>query len=296
MLDLNYLAELRDRYTDALSVKVPAFTLRNKIFDFQKQPHLMGVINLSPDSWYRESVCLTENQAIQRSQLLTLQGADLIDIGAESTLNHAAQIDETLQTSRLIPVIRELNQKNILISVETYQPAVAQACFEAGAAVLNLTGNFESDDLYRPVAEYDGALILCYVQGAHVRAVDNFSFANDMITIMKDYFLPKIDRAQKLGVKRIFLDPGLGFYYKNLQDSERRIRYQMEIFLQTFRLRQLGWPVCHALPHAFENFEEEVRCAEPFFATLALLGKTDLLRTHEIAKVKAVIKTLNALG
>ncbi|MEZ5405893.1 MAG: dihydropteroate synthase [Verrucomicrobiia bacterium] len=296
MLDLHYLAELRDRYADALSVKVPTFTLRNQTFDFQKRSHLMGVINLSPDSWYRESVCLTENQAIQRGQLLTLQGADLIDIGAESTLNHAAQVDETLQTSRLIPIILALSQKNILISVETYQPTVAQACFEAGAAVLNLTGNFESDDLYRPVAEHDGALILCYVQGAHVRAVDNFSFAGDMITVMKDYFSPKIERAQKLGIKKIFLDPGLGFYYKNLQDSYHRIRYQMEIFLQTFRLRQLGWPVCHALPHAFENFEEEVRCAEPFFATLALLGKTDLLRTHEIAKVKAVTKTLNALG
>jgi dihydropteroate synthase len=296
MLDLNYLAELRDRYADALSAKVPSFTLRNKLFDFQKRPHLMGVINLSPDSWYRESVCLTESQAIQRGQILVLQGADLVDIGAESTLNHAARADEVLQKSRLLPVIRALSQKNILMSVETYEPAVARACFEAGASILNLTGNFENDSLYRTVADHDGALILCYVQGTHVRQVDHFTFASDMITAMKDYFLPKIDQAQKLGVTKIFLDPGLGFYYQNLQDSAHRIQYQMEMFLQTFRLRQLGWPVCHALPHAFENFEDEVRCAEPFFATLALLGKTDLLRTHEIAKVKAVTKTLNAIG
>ena len=86
----------------------------------------------------------------------------------------------------------------------------------------------------------------------------------------------------------------MGFYYKNLQDSAVRVRHQMQTFLNTFRLRKLGWPVCHAMPHAFEYFEEEVRCAEPFFAVLALLGKTDLLRTHEVAKVRGVVRTLGA--
>jgi hypothetical protein len=68
----------------------------------------------------------------------------------------------------------------------------------------------------------------------------------------------------------------------------------MRTLVGTFRLRTLGFPVCHALPHAFEHFGEEVRCAEPFFAVLASLGKTDLLRTHEVARVKAVLNTLRA--
>jgi len=66
----------------------------------------------------------------------------------------------------------------------------------------------------------------------------------------------------------------------------------MKVFLNTFRLRKLGWPTCHALPHAFEYFKDEVRCAEPFFAVLAALGRTDLFRTHEVARVKAVIETM----
>jgi hypothetical protein len=57
-------------------------------------------------------------------------------------------------------------------------------------------------------------------------------------------------------------------------------------------LRALGWPVCHALPHAFEHFGEEVRCAEPFFAVLAALGKTDLFRTHEVPRIRAVLETM----
>jgi hypothetical protein len=66
----------------------------------------------------------------------------------------------------------------------------------------------------------------------------------------------------------------------------------MRVFLNSFRLRTLGFPVCHALPHAFEYFGEEVRCAEPFFAVLAALGKTDLFRTHEVARTRAVLDTL----
>jgi len=66
----------------------------------------------------------------------------------------------------------------------------------------------------------------------------------------------------------------------------------MRTFLNSFRLRELGWPVCHALPHAFECFGEEVRSAEPFFAVLAALGKTDLFRTHEVPRIRAVLETM----
>jgi hypothetical protein len=70
----------------------------------------------------------------------------------------------------------------------------------------------------------------------------------------------------------------------------------MQTFLQTFRLRKLGYPVCHALPHAFEFFREEVRCAEPFFAVLAALGKTDLFRTHEVPRIRAVLGAMECFG
>ncbi|HEX4120209.1 MAG TPA: dihydropteroate synthase, partial [Verrucomicrobiae bacterium] len=94
------------------------------------------------------------------------------------------------------------------------------------------------------------------------------------------------------GVEKLLIDPGLGFYYRNLRDSATRIRHQMTTFLNSFRLRTIGFPVCQALPHAFEYFGEEVRCAEPFFATLAALGRTDLFRTHEVARVRPVLETL----
>jgi dihydropteroate synthase len=254
----------------------------------------MGVVNLSADSWYRESVCLTADAAIARGKILAAQGAAIVDVGAESTLAHAARVDDAAQNSKLIPVIRELRAEKILVSVETYSPAVTRASLEAGANVLNLTGTTGSEELFRMVAAHDAAVIICYVAGNNVREVGDLDLSGDPIPLLKEFFARQIELAQRCGVQKIFVDPGLGFYYRNLQDSAVRVRHQMKVFLNTFRLRELGFPVCHALPHAFEFFGDEVRCAEPFFAMLAALGKTDLFRTHEVPRIQAVLNTLRA--
>jgi len=292
VLNLEQLAELLENNRAAAKARVNEFAIGGKQFNFNSRPAIMGVINLSPDSWYRESVCLTTEGAVRRGKILAAQGAEIVDIGAESTLAQAARVEEAAQNSKLLPVIRELRAANILVSAETYHPAVTRACLEAGANVLNLTGTDRSDELYRAVADHDAAVIICYVQGKNVREVGDFDFSADPIEMMRDYFSRQIEIAQRNGVEKIFIDPGLGFYYRNLQDSAVRVRHQMNIFLNTFRLRTLGFPICHALPHAFEYFGEEVRCAEPFFAVLAALGKTDLFRTHEVPRIKAVLETM----
>jgi dihydropteroate synthase len=93
-------------------------------------------------------------------------------------------------------------------------------------------------------------------------------------------------------VAGIVIDPGLGFYYANLTDPMTRTRFQTEQLLQTFRLRTLGVPVCQSLPHAFDIFTEHYRSAEAYFAVLAMLGRADLLRTHEVAQVRAVCRAM----
>lgn len=292
MLNLEQLAELLEKNRAAAAAPVKIFSIGGKNFDFNATPAIMGVVNLSADSWYRESVCLTAESAIRRGRVLHEQGANIVDVGAESTLAQAARPDEAAQKSKLLPVIESLRAAHVLVSVETYQPAVTRACFDAGANVLNLTGTEQTDELYRMVAAHDAAVIICYVQGKNVREVGNFDFSADPVGPMHDYFARQIEIAQRNGVEKIILDPGLGFYYRNLQDSAVRVRHQMSVFLNTFRLRTLGFPICHALPHAFEYFGEEVRSAEPFFAVLAALGKTNLFRTHEVPRVRAVLETM----
>lgn len=292
VLTLEHLAKLADDYGDELKADVAEFDIGNKHFAFNSAPYFMGVVNLSPDSWYQESVCHSSESAIERGRLLVDQGAHLVDVGGESTLLDAELVNTGRQAVRLLPVIRELSKSGLLISAETYEPILAKACLESGAAIINLTGPENSGEIYRMAADHGAAVIICFVQGDNVRAVTDRDLPADSIPMLKEYFKREIQRATDVGLEKILIDPGLGFYYANLQDSRIRVQHQMEIFLNTFRLRGLGWPVCHALPHAAEIFQNEVRCAEPFFAVLAALGKTSVFRTHEIPRTKAVLEAL----
>lgn len=294
MLTLETFARLAVDHAAELNVRVAEFDLDGEPFAFNTRPAIMGVVNLSADSWYRESVCLTADAAIERGAVLHAQGARIIDLGAESTLGDASRVDAPLQNSMLLPVVQELRRRKILVSVETYDLDVTRACLEGGANVLNLTGTGASEEVFRLCAAHEAAVIICYVQGENVHAVGDFDFSRDPTSMMRDFFARQIELATKAGVTRLFIDPGLGFYYRNLKDSAVRVRHQMNVFLNTFRLRALGFPVCHALPHAFEFFREEVRSAEPFFAVLAALGKTDLFRTHEVPQTRAVLETMRA--
>lgn len=292
MLTLEHLMEIAERHRSDLQFKVAEFAIGQTEFHFNRNPYLMGVINLSPDSWYRESVCLNTEKAIERGFLLQTQGASIVDIGAESTLMNAEILDVSTQQSRLLPVVQELARAGVIVSIETYEPEIARRCLEMGAKVLNVTGNLHIEELSRMAVDHDAAMILCHVQGSHVRQVDDYDLSKESTGMLLESFEKLIERAASQGNQKLFIDPGQGFYYRNLQDSEKRVRHQMDVFLNTFRLRRLGYPVCHALPHAFEKFGEEVRCAEPFFAVLAAIGKTSLFRTHEVPRVRAVLETL----
>jgi dihydropteroate synthase len=293
MLSLEFLHQLAKAHSAELAAPVREFSVKGRSVSEKGRPAVMGVVNLSPDSWYRESVCLTIDAAVRRAFVLQEQGAAIVDIGAESTLAHAQRLDDALQNSKLLPVLNGLRDLRIPISIETYSVPVARKCLEAGASIINLTGTEQTENFYRLARDFDAAVIVCFVQGRNVREVCDFDLSSDPIGFMCNYFAREIATAEKAGLTKLFIDPGLGFYYRNLQDSAVRVRHQMNVFLNTFRLRRLGYPVCHALPHAFEYFGEEVRCAEPFFAVLAALGKTDLFRTHEVPRVKAVLDTLS---
>lgn len=294
MLTLEELAGLLGNHRAAAAARVQEFSLAGKPFHFNTGPAIMGVVNLSADSWYRESVCLSVDKALERGKTLHSQGARIVDVGAESTLGQAARLAGKAKEKKLLPVIEGLTAAKIVVSAETYERGVARACLEAGARVINLTGTERLGEIFRMAAQHDAAVIICYVQGRHVRAVGDFDFNTDASAALYEYFSRLTELAGKNGLEKIIIDPGLGFYYRNLQDGATRVRHQMTVFLNTFRLRKLGFPVCHALPHAFEYFGEEVRSAEAFFAVLAALGRTDLFRTHEVPRIKAVLDTLKA--
>ncbi|MCH7577475.1 MAG: dihydropteroate synthase [Chloroflexi bacterium] len=127
----------------------------------------------------------SEAEAIERGLRLAREGADLVDIGAESSLPHSKRVGPGEQIERIVPVVRALATEGILVSVESYYPEVLAAAAEEGARVFNLTGNEADADVLKLAARHKAAVVFCYVQGGHVRDVADFALEEDMLAEME---------------------------------------------------------------------------------------------------------------
>jgi dihydropteroate synthase len=296
MITLAALADLARAHRDDLDRSVGPLLIGERTFDVDDRPVIMGTLNLSRDSTYRESIAVSADSALRKARVMAAEGADLVDIGAESSTARAARVDADAQIASLIPVIEQVTAEGIPVSVETYEPTVVAASLRAGASVLNMTGVEHEDRMLELAAEHRATVILCYSAGGNVREITDVTVGEDPLPGLLEHFERRIDHARRRGVDRIVIDPGMGFFYGNLTDPLIRARHQARVILSTFRLRTLGLPICNALPHAFDLFEEEFRTAEGFYAVLAMLGGTSVLRTHEVPQVRSVVRAMTSLS
>lgn len=296
MLTLQQIAQLADSHADALDLPVAPLTIAGREFDLAQSAALMGVVNLSPDSTYRDSIAQTSLSALRKARVMAVEGADIIDIGAESSTAKAARVGARSQIEQLVPVIEPLAAEGLIVSTETYEPDVVAAALAAGTQVLNMTGTEHEQHMLEMAAEHDATVIMCFSGGANVREIVDLGVGTDPIPDLLAHFEPRIERAVGLGVKSLVIDPGMGFYYGNLTDPPSRAQHQAAVLLNSFRLKTLGFPICNSMPSAYALFEEHYRSAEPFFAVLALLCGSTVIRTHEIPKVRLVRDTLALIG
>ena len=295
MLTLRDLAALAAANPEGLEAAVEPLRIGDRVFDSSARPVVMGCVNLSRDSTYRESIATSTESALRKARVMAAQGADLVDIGAESSTARAERVSASTQVAALVPIIERLTDEGIAVSAETYDPAVVRACLKAGADVLNLTGTADHEEIFDIAAEHEATVVLCYVGGANVREITDVTVDDDPIPGLLEHFAARIEMARAHGVERLVIDPGMGFYYGNLTDPAVRARHQASVLLNSFRLRTLGLPICNAMPHAFDLFEDQFRTAEGFFAVLGALGGTTVFRTHEVAHVRTVLDAMHSL-
>lgn len=288
MITPEALSSLWERHRAALDAPVRSLEFPRQGRRFDDRPYQLGVVNLSRDSSYRESIVHNLDAALYRARRMTIEGAAMIDIGAESTGTTADLVDIERQIDSLVPVIEALVGEQMMVSAETYHTDVAVAALEAGAAVINLTGRVDDPALYEAIARHEAGLILCYTPGTTARSGDDVPSAETMIDEQMSFFRDRLEMITDAGVERIWIDPGFGFAL-NLPDGPERVRYQTDNLIQSFRFRELGWPTCVTMASSVYLFHDEARVAETAMALLAVQAKANLIRSHEVARVQPVI-------
>lgn len=173
----------------------------------------MGVLNVTPDSFSDGGRYLNVDDAIAHARAMTERGADLVDVGGESTRPGAERVDAAVETARVVPVIKELAADDVAISVDTTRATVADAALEAGASVINdVSGGLADPDMARVAAGAGVPWVLMHWRG-HSSRMDSLATYDDVVADVRDELMRQVEAALAAGVAEdnIVLDPGLGF-------------------------------------------------------------------------------------
>ena len=177
------------------------------------RPHVMGIVNVTPDSFSDGGKFANANLAIEHALSLIEQGADILDIGGESTRPNAAPIGLQEELDRVIPVIEGLvKQINIPLSIDTYKPQVMQTAIAAGASIVNDVCAFQESGAVEVVAASNAGVCLMHMQGTPQTMQINPQY-NDVVAEVKAFLQQRLTACEEAGIvkNRILLDPGFGF-------------------------------------------------------------------------------------
>jgi dihydropteroate synthase len=294
MISLADLASLHAEFGKDRDHEVTPVAVTDDVVIADGDVTVMGVVNLSRDSTYRESVAVSPDAAVRMGRVQTGQGAAIIDVGSEASHDGAERVGPDEQIERLVPVVERLSDETV-VSVETYHAEVAEAVLAAGARMINLTGRQDEDEIRPLVARADASVLMVFSPSDSVRDSAEMPDGDDRMPALVEHFEARLQKARDAGVHKVVVDPGSGFTFDNLSGVDKA-RVQAQVLAQSLRLRRLGVPYAHALPHCFDLFEREFRHAEGFFAVLASLGGAHLLRVHEVPRVSAVLRSMRELG
>jgi dihydropteroate synthase len=199
-------------------------------------PRVMGVVNVTADSFSDGGRYLDAAQAIAHARVLFAEGADLVDIGAESTRPGAAPVDEQTELARILPVVTALAREGAIVSVDTMKPAVMRAAIEAGAAMINDVRALTADGALAAVAASDAAVCLMHMRG-EPRTMQQAPRYDDVVAEVCDYLAARRAACMAAGIaqSRIVVDPGIGF--------GKTLAHNLALLRHLDQLRALGAPV-----------------------------------------------------
>ena len=264
---------------------------RLKIVD---KPLIMGIINVTPDSFFDGNATLTTEDFVQKAKQMIEDGADILDIGGQSTRPGSDRIAADEEIKRVLPVLEAIkrNFPDILISIDTYHSAVAAAAVAAGAAIVNDISAGEMDSqMMTTVAGLQVPYILMHLRGTP-ETMQTMTNYDNLVLNITDYFTVKIDACRKAGIKDIILDPGFGF--------AKTIAQNFELLKKLDLFNFYGLPILVGLSRKSTIYKSlDITPAEALngttvMNTIALLNGANILRVHDVKEAKEVVSLLSA--
>ncbi|MCX2481364.1 dihydropteroate synthase [Pedobacter sp. MC2016-15] len=255
--------------------------LKGELLDLSR-PCVMGILNLTPDSFYTESRISSTDRALERVENCLQEGASFIDIGAYSSRPGAADVSTDEELKRMIPVVEAISKRfpEAKLSIDTFRAKVARESIEAGAHIINdISGGELDEQMFETVADLQVPYILMHMKGNPQNMQDDPVYGNVSLDVV-DYFEKKVNILKKLGLKDIILDPGFGF--------AKTIDHNYELLNHMQNLDIFGLPVLvgfsrKSMIYKFLNISpQEALNATTVLNTLALQKGATILRVHDV--------------
>lgn len=260
------------------------------------EPQVMGILNVTPDSFYAGSRKQTEAAIIDRIETILREGASIIDVGGYSSRPDAAEVSETEEMQRLEMALQPLLQHypDVVVSVDTFRSSIARRCVEEyGVAMINdISGGEQDKQMFETVAQLRVPYIMMHMRGTPQTMQQQTDYEDVTADLLK-YFSQKLERLFRLGVNDVILDPGFGFS-KTLTQN-----YELMRHLGDFRI--FGLPLLVGVSRKsmiyklLETTPEESLNGTTVLHTYALLQGADILRVHDVRAAKEAIRIVQQL-
>ena len=258
------------------------------------KPLVMGIINATPDSFFEGHLNKGIESIVELASRMIFDGADILDIGGQSTRPGSKRIDAEEEMARVIPLIEAIKalHKDAIISIDTYHSKVAMAAISAGASIVNdISGGNMDADMLQTVAELKVPYICMHMQGTPETMQQEAQYEN-VITTVLDFFIAKIAECKKAGIVDIIIDPGFGFG-KTIQHNFKLLK-NLSVF-NMFDLPVLAGISRKATLYKTLNIDvTQALNGTTVLNTIALMNGASILRVHDVKEAKEAVTLFEA--
>ncbi|MBW6490109.1 MAG: dihydropteroate synthase [Lentimicrobium sp.] len=290
MADLNAgLADKGTNFSQTHSIRCGGLSL-----DLSK-PAVMGILNVTPDSFFDGGNYITATQIIDRAGEMLNQGASIIDVGALSTRPNTTGGTAEEESGRLIPAIELLagHFPGVIISADTYRASVARQAVEAGAAIINdISGGTMDDEMSRFIAVSNAAYVLMHIKGTPATMQENPEYT-DVVAEVSAFFEKQLQPYISVGKENIILDPGFGFG-KNLYDNYRLLA-RLKEFANSYFPLLVGVSRKSMINQVLQIRPAEALNGTTVLNTIALINGASILRVHDVKEAIEAAKLVELL-